>query len=100
MPAAAALKIPMGSTSDLPCTIFIHRDLLLDDFTGLTPSQGAKRPDRLEGQVVLPPDREERTGPRDPEQERSHAGVAVGDPALAGFDGHLVEQRPFLAMGI
>jgi hypothetical protein len=45
----------------------------------------------------VPADQEKGLGADNSEQEGADAEVAVHDPDLVGFDGHLIEQGAFLA---
>ena len=48
----------------------------------------------------MPADQKERFGAVDPEQEGPDAEVTIHDPELAGFDLDLIQQGPFLGVGV
>ena len=48
----------------------------------------------------MPADQEERLAACDPEDQRTHAEVAIHDPELARLDIDPLDQGPFLAVGI
>ena len=59
-------------------------DRLLEDLSGCATSARPKSAGRLKGQgQAMPADQEERLAAYDPEDQRTHAEVAVHDPELA-----------------